>query len=229
MTVSSENRRNDYEGTGAADTFQYTFPVLRKQDLRVLVADSFGAETTLTVDVDYTVRGVGTSGGGEIVLTAGPLPAGCHLTLLRDMRLTQPTDLRNQGGYSPEGVATSLDRAVMTLQQQQEELNRAVKVRASSTEHPDTLIEGVKESEAAAANSADTAGKHRTTAGRWATQLGATVVDTDSGVDSGQYSAREHAIGEAVPDGSARQWAQKTSGPVEDGGYSAKMHAVGDT
>lgn len=157
MTVSTENRRNDYDGNGVTATFPFSFTILRPQDLRVVQADQFGAETVLVLDVDYTVSGVGVANGGEIVLTAGPLPTGHHLTLLRNMELLQSTDLRNQGGYSPEVVETALDRVVMTLQQQQEELDRALKVRESSQEHPDSLIASVKESEAAAERSAQTA------------------------------------------------------------------------
>lgn len=175
MTVSSENRRNDYDGNGVTDTFPFKFMILRPQDLRVVQADAFGAETELVLGADYTVSGVGVATGGEITLTAGPLPVGHHLTLLRNMQLLQSTDLRNQGKYAPETVETALDRIVMTLQQQQEEIDRSLKVRATSQDHPDSLIESVKESEAAAAASAVAAGQSAQSAADSAQQAADTL------------------------------------------------------
>jgi len=127
MSISSTVSRNDYVGNGAADTYPYTFRIFLKGDLLVTERDTDGVETTLTVDVDYTVSGVGDDGGGSIVLTAGNLTTDYGLTIRRVIDLKQETDIRNQGVYYPEIHEDQFDRDVMIAQQQQDEIDRAVR------------------------------------------------------------------------------------------------------
>lgn len=91
--------------------------------------------------------------------------------------------------------------------------------------YADDVIETAQQSADDAEASNVDAGQHRTTASRWAKHTGGTVVDADTGVDSGEYSAKEHAVGTTVTTGSAKDWATKTSGAVAGGEYSAKKHA----
>lgn len=126
MSISTTNNRNDYVGNGAVDTYPYTFRIFKKTDLKV-TKSSGGVETPLTVDIDYTVTDVGEEAGGTIVLTAGNLPVDDLLTIRRVVDLLQETDIRNQGDFLPEVHEDEFDRGVMRDQQQQEELDRAVK------------------------------------------------------------------------------------------------------
>src|SRR5690606_8334360 len=82
--------------------------------------------------------------------------------------------------------------------QQQEELDRALKVRESSQEHPDSLIASVKESEAAAERAAQTATEKAGEAGNYAQQAAdsaAAVGLPDPIVPGTTLWAREDGIG----------------------------------
>jgi hypothetical protein len=78
-----------------------------------------------------------------------------------------------------------------------------------------------------AAASATDASEHSTTASRWAKEADATsVVDADTGTDSGEYSAKSYAQGSGTPGGSSKEWASLTGSPVSGGEYSAKYWAT---
>lgn len=139
MTVPSEvNRSGPYNGNGVTTVFSYNFRILSNQHLLVIKTDADGNETTLTLTTNYTVSGVGNAGGGSIALLVAPA-GGTTITILRRMPFTQETDLENQGAYYAETVEDAFDAAAMRDQQLAEELQRAVKVPASSDYHDGDL------------------------------------------------------------------------------------------
>lgn len=133
MTISSTTDRNDYTGNGATDEYSYGFKIFAKTDLRVTKRDTDDFESDLVVDTDYTVAGVGDKNGGAITLTAGNLPNNYHLTIRRVRPLTQGTDIRNQGDFYPEIHEDAFDHFIMVDQQQQEELNRSIRIPETVT------------------------------------------------------------------------------------------------
>ncbi len=154
MSISSSTNRNDYAGNGATDTYNYTFRIFDEADLEVTVRDTSDAETTLALSTDYTVTGVGSSGGGTIVLVNsaqswldgdGDLKSSYALTIRRVLDLVQETDIRNQGAFYPEIHEDQFDKLVMIAQQQQDELSRSasmpvtVAASAFSPEFPASL------------------------------------------------------------------------------------------
>ena len=138
MTIPSENYRNDYPGDGSNDTFSYTFKITSESDIKVSQRDTDDVETELTLNVDYTVTGVGALNGGSIVLTAGNLTADYQLTIRRDSDLTQLTDVRNQGDFYPEVHEDTFDHLASVDLTQQSEIDRSVKV---SETYPDVSVE----------------------------------------------------------------------------------------
>lgn len=143
MTLSSSTQRMDYTGNGTADTFAYSFKIFDEDDLVVTVVDSSDdSETTLTITTDYTVTGVGETSGGNVVLVNsaqdwldgdGDLDTGYSLVIRRVRSLVQNTDIRNQGDFYPESYEDALDHIIMIAQQQQEEIDRAVKLNVGSS------------------------------------------------------------------------------------------------
>lgn len=135
MTVQSEVRRNDYIGNGAVDTYSYGFRIYEEEDLLITQVDPVGVETELVLTADYTVSGVGSfaPASRNITLLAGNLPSGYGLTIRFRTGITQGADLRNQGGFFPEVVEDALDRLTQIDQQQQDEVDRSIKLPETET------------------------------------------------------------------------------------------------
>lgn len=140
MTISSTNRRNDYVGNGAVSTYAYTFLITDETHLRVTVRDTDGVETTLTLNTHYTVTGVDTAAGGNVVLTAGSfawltsnkLTTDYALAIRRVVPLKQETSIRNQGGaYYASLHEDVFDYLIFVDQQQQDSIDRSVKLPES--------------------------------------------------------------------------------------------------
>nr|MBA2707479.1 hypothetical protein [Gemmatimonadaceae bacterium] len=135
MTISSTTNRNNYIGNGATSVFSYGFRIFVNTDLLVTKRlISTGVETVLVLTTDYTVSGVGAAAGGNVTLVAGALAATYALSIRRVRTLTQSTDIRNQGTFYPEVHEDTFDKLVMIDQQQQDEIDRSVKMAETSTE-----------------------------------------------------------------------------------------------
>lgn len=138
MTIGVNNR-NDAVGSGSTATYPYGFKIFAATDLRVTVRDpDTDAETTLTYPTHYSVTGVGVAAGGNIVLAgtgnawqdaSGYLDTDWVLTVRRVRPLTQATDIRNQGSFRASVHEDAFDHLMMVDQQQQDELDRSMKLR----------------------------------------------------------------------------------------------------
>jgi hypothetical protein len=136
LTISSTTRiAGPFVGNGTASVFPFTFKVFAAADLDVIrLATSTGIETTLVLNSDYTVSLNGnqnTNPGGSVTLSAGALASGFTLTITSDIANLQPTDLTNQGGFYPEVITDSLDRATIQIQQMADDLTRSIKTPIS--------------------------------------------------------------------------------------------------
>lgn len=139
MTISSTTNRNDYIGNDSAQYFNYSFRVFTEDDFEVTVKETAtDTDTVLALTTDYIVySGIGAVAGGLIRLQGsgnawngtGPnLDTGYELTIRRVVSLTQGTDIRNQGSFYPEAHEDVFDRLVMISQQQQDEIDRSLKL-----------------------------------------------------------------------------------------------------
>jgi hypothetical protein len=136
MTISSTTRiAGPFIGNGTASAFGFTFKVFTAGDIDVVrLNSSTGVETTLVLTTDYTVTlniDQDSNPGGTVTLVAGPLATGFTLTITSDIANLQPTDLTNQGGFYPEVITDSFDRATIQIQQMAGEVSRSIKAPIS--------------------------------------------------------------------------------------------------
>ena len=134
MTVSSTTVKNSYSGDGSNDTFVYGFKIFASSDLQVIIRSATGTETTKTLTTDYTVTGVGTASGGNVVFEAAAIPTATEtVVLIRNVPQTQAIDYIANDPFPAETHEEGLDRATMTIQQMQEEINRSIKLSKTNT------------------------------------------------------------------------------------------------
>jgi len=138
MTVENQTYEVFVNGNDSATTFSFSPMVLpdSSAQLQVIKIDADDTETTLSEGSTATTYSVSVSsypGTGSITYPASggtPLATGARLRMKRVLTLEQQTDLENQGGYFPEIQEAQFDRSIMIDLQQQEELDRCVKVPA---------------------------------------------------------------------------------------------------
>jgi hypothetical protein len=134
MTISSTTVKNSYSGNGSNDTFVYGFKIFANTDLQVIIRSAAGTETTKSLTTHYTVTGVGSASGGNVVFTSGNIPTATEtVVLIRNVPQTQAIDYIANDPFPAETHEEGLDRATMTTQQVQEELNRSIKLSRTNT------------------------------------------------------------------------------------------------
>ena len=134
MTISSTTVKNSYSGNGTLDTFNYTFKIFADTDLQVIIRDATATETVKTLTTHYTVTGAGSASGGTIVFTAGNIPTATETVVIRRaVPQTQAIDYIANDPFPAESHEEGLDRATMTLQQLQEEVDRSIKLSRTNT------------------------------------------------------------------------------------------------
>ena len=134
MTVSSTTVKNSYSGNSSTTVFAYAFKIFADTDLQVIIRSSTGTETTKTLTTHYTVSGAGDASGGNVTFTSGNTPAtGETVVIRRAVPQTQAIDYIANDPFPAESHEEGLDRATMTTQQMQEELDRSFKVSRTNT------------------------------------------------------------------------------------------------
>jgi hypothetical protein len=139
MTVPNDQSDITYTGTGATATYAYTnIKIFDEDDLEVSVTKlSDLTITPLAINTDYTVTGVGIAAGGNVVLVnasqawldgSGFLTSSYSITIKRVMEIIQETSVTSQGQNTPEYIEKQFDRSIMIDQQQQEQLDRCLKL-----------------------------------------------------------------------------------------------------
>ena len=135
MTVSSTTVKNSYSGNGSTTQFAYGYKIFADSDLIVIIrVNSTGAETVKSLGTHYNVSGAGDASGGNVTFTSGNVPAsGQTVVIIREVPQTQAIDYIANDPFPAESHEEGLDRATMTTQQVQEELNRSLKISRTNT------------------------------------------------------------------------------------------------
>lgn len=122
MTISSTSDTSELIGNGVATVLDLTFRFFSDADVKVYLVDiTTGNETLLTQGVHYTITGAGdpeVDGMATGKVTAITPPAtGTKLVAKREMEITQPTDVVNQGRFFANIHENVFDRLTMLIQQ----------------------------------------------------------------------------------------------------------------
>lgn len=125
-TVADVAARKDYTGDGGTTSFYYNFPILANTDIEVMLN---GVDKVLSTD--YTVAGMGASGGGSVTFTTAPT-AGVAVTLLRKQPVSQLSVYVPNEAFPSTRIQTDLDKLDMQIQMLRERLVRGLKLQKQS-------------------------------------------------------------------------------------------------
>ena len=135
MISANKNRMAAYAGDGVTDDFIFDFPVTASTDLEVY-AITAGVSTLLALVTDYTVSlDDDGSAGGTVTLLAPDTaaPSGTDILIIRNVPLTQLTNLIDASAMPADSIELRLDMIYMALQRITEELARCVKLPITSS------------------------------------------------------------------------------------------------
>ncbi len=188
--VTDTTQRVQYTATSDQTLFAYTWRILDQDDLDVYVN---GVITT-----SYSVSNVGEASGGNITFNSGRT-SGDIVVVIRNLPETQPTSYPAGGRLSTVNLEKNLDRLTLIVQDLEEEIDRATKLPATSTQSNLDFPEGSSATDRAtkvpAWNSAGTGLELIASTNVDATSVIATKGDTVVGSSSG--TAAKLGIGNA--------------------------------
>lgn len=124
--VNEATAANRYTANGSTTVFAYSWKVYLNTDIEVLVDG-----TVKTLGTQYTVDGLGVSGGGNITFITAPL-TGEIVTILRKQPSAQSSHYVPNEAFPSARIEKDLDKLVMQVQQLKEETDRALKFAKSS-------------------------------------------------------------------------------------------------
>jgi len=147
MSVSSTNTKVSLPANGTAHSFAYNFKIFADADLQVIVRSAAGTETVKTLNTHYIVTNAGSESGGNVLFkfntgttsdahfssTDQRPQDGETVVMARNLTLTQGTDYIANDPFPAESHEDALDRLTFIAQQQQEELDRAIKSSVGNT------------------------------------------------------------------------------------------------
>lgn len=133
MAVSNEDNLKRVHGDGTTPTIGFLFRVLNSSDLKVSkILLSTGVSVELTEGVDYNVTLEDDGQGGNVIFTAS-VSALYDILIVNILDLTQTAELPVEGNFNETSVETALDHSILIDIQQQEQINRCLKL---NTEDP---------------------------------------------------------------------------------------------
>ncbi len=135
MTVSTTTLKVSYNGNGSTTTFAYGFKVFASTELKVYIRNSAGAETLKSEgsgSANYSVTGVGSASGGNVVFVTAPA-SGETVVILRDTALTQGTDYQPADPFPASDHEDALDKLTHIVQELDEENERSLRAPVTET------------------------------------------------------------------------------------------------
>ncbi len=124
-TVPDVARRNDYVGNSVTAVFAYTFMINDKSEIYALVDG-----VLRTVDIDYSVQGVGVDAGGTVTFFA--VPGVVNVSIMDQTAFNQLSIYNANEDFPSQRVADDLNKHTRLLQQLREIVSRSLKFAKKS-------------------------------------------------------------------------------------------------
>lgn len=162
MPISEESNKISYNTNGLIREFSFNFKFLQPSNIKVSFwpkddKDNSTKSVELEEGRDYTLIYDDAEEGGFVVLTESSAeeqaqgkpkypatPTSGTLLVARIMPLDQQAHIRPVSGFPEEVITNTFDKLVMIDQQQQEQLDRCVKVSDVSDINPEVLVQQVE-------------------------------------------------------------------------------------
>ena len=130
MAFTNTSNKVVYVCDGVSTQFPFSFYFLDGEHIKVYkyhVASGTLTELVRGSDYDITyTNGTPPTEGGRIDTIGDPIPSGYKLIIMREVPLTQEVDYRPNDPFPAETHEQALDKAMMAIQQVQEQVSRAV-------------------------------------------------------------------------------------------------------
>lgn len=138
MTISTTDSRVEYAGNGVTTVFPIPFRFLENAHIVALLVSAAGVPTSWALSTNYTLTGADADGGGTLTALVAPA-VGTRLVIYRDIPATQETDYISGDPFPAESHERALDKLTMLAQQDEEALDRAIKLPVSDVGVSTTL------------------------------------------------------------------------------------------
>lgn len=138
MLVDNNIYKKIYKGNGSTTDFPIPFPFLDKAHIQVLRSPD-GINEEVIPASEYTITGAGVEKGGTCTFKVAPT-AGITIAIMRNVPITQLYAYRELDNFPAESHEDALAKLTMIDQQQQEQINRALKVPSVSSHTPEELM-----------------------------------------------------------------------------------------
>lgn len=166
---------NNWNGNSSNVNFDFDFLINSEDELLVLHTDAAGIQTTLKLNIDYTINQTGNADGSYITF---PILGSSYKTLGDDEKITlmlnipiaQTSPYGTSAKLNLKSLEFSLDYIVRLIQMVNRKADRSVKVQEGSENTPDDLIESLNQAQINAENSANFAAQKAQEAGNSATK-----------------------------------------------------------
>lgn len=140
MLVDNNVYKNTYMGNGATTEFPISFPFLDGAHIQVLQSLDNGVTESVVSTSEYSISGAGLEVGGTCTFKTAP-QNGAIIVILRNVPITQLYAYRELDNFPAESHENALAKLTMIDQQQQEQINRALKVSGASQQTAEELME----------------------------------------------------------------------------------------
>ena len=151
MTVENTNSKQIAQQMGTLSEYPFSLTVLltdpteedAKKAIKAKVKQADGVEIDLTYGTDYSVS-LNTDRSGGIVSVTDKRTSDDYITIYREYEETQEADYQDFNAAPAETYEQCFDKLTMLCQQQQEQIDRSVKVGMTSGVSPEVVTQQVE-------------------------------------------------------------------------------------